>query len=199
MKTNFSLVTMITAIIFCGAINLLSGAQANEVKQLGAKPDEDQLIQSLLPPDSPNGQARGLQVLSGKSLEGKGTTHPSSGGTEASRAPAVALDVQFARGSAELTDTARDTIERIGKALTSSQLSGYRFLVEGHTDSTGGPEINLPLSQRRAEAVKAYLVSHDGVQAVRLETEGKGSAEPIDPEHPESGINRRVQIINLGQ
>jgi outer membrane protein OmpA-like peptidoglycan-associated protein len=192
MRTNI----LMTTLAALAALTALSGAWAGDVKQLGAKPEQDQLIQSLTPP--PEGatpdSTRGLRVLSGKSHE-----TGSSAGAHDSRASAVALDVRFATGSAELTDAARDTVERIGKALNSQQLSGYRFMIEGHTDSTGHPDRNLMLSQKRAEAVKSYLVSTAGVPADRLQTDGKGSSDPLDPDHPASGVNRRVQIVNLGK
>jgi outer membrane protein OmpA-like peptidoglycan-associated protein len=190
-----------TIIVAAGNMSL-SLASAADVKQMGSQPKYDDLIKSLTPDSSQvgPGNSRGLRVLSGKT-----TVATSSAGASASapaqdaRAPAVALDIRFAKGSDELTDAAHDTIDRIGAALKSGQLSTYRFRVEGHTDSTGNPDANLVLSQRRAEAVKSYLVSNEGIPADRLETVGKGSTEPLDTEHPANGINRRVQIVNLGQ
>ena len=175
-----------------------SDAWANDVPQMGSQPSYDSLIKSLTPDPSQvgAGNSRGLRVLSGKAP----APAPVSGTSEhSSAAPAVALDVRFASGSDQLTDAARDTVGRIGAALKSSQLSGYKFLVEGHTDNVGNPEANQVLSERRAEAVKTYLVSNAGIPADRLQTAGKGSSEPLDALHPENGVNRRVQIVNLGQ
>ncbi len=180
-------------------------ARAGDVKSMGATPDYDQLIKSLTPPPAEVGKSsRGLRVLSAGTpttvATNSGSGHAAAAApVEDMKAPAVALDVRFAVGSDQLTDGARDTVSRIGAALKSSQLSGYRFLVEGHTDSTGNPDANLDLSRRRAEAVKTFLVSNVGLPSDRLETVGKGSTEPLDVEHPASGVNRRVQIVNLGQ
>jgi outer membrane protein OmpA-like peptidoglycan-associated protein len=110
----------------------------------------------------------------------------------------VALDVKFALGSADLTDAARQTVGQLAKAIKSDQLTPYRFQLSGHTDSTGKADANMALSQRRAEAVKAYLVSNFGISADRLEAVGRGQEEPLDPAHPESGVNRRVQVAILG-
>jgi outer membrane protein OmpA-like peptidoglycan-associated protein len=197
MKTNSITVLAVAAIIVCGAVGL-SGARAGEVKQLGSKPNEDQLIQALTPPGaSADIRERGLRVLSGR----RPADHrpASADGAAADSRATAALDVRFGLGSDTLTDAAQDTVDRIGKALKSSQLAGYRFMIEGHTDSTGTPAINQPLSRRRAEAVKAWLVAHEAIEADRLETAGKGASEPLDPEHPASGVNRRVQIVNLGE
>jgi outer membrane protein OmpA-like peptidoglycan-associated protein len=192
------------AALFIATSSVYSIAIAGDVKQMGAQPAYDQLIKSLTPDASQvgPGNSRGLRVLSGRTplpaQPSSGAVQTATAQTQDTRAPAVALDVRFATGSDQLTDAARDTVSRIGAALRSSQLASYRFLVEGHTDSTGNPDANLDLSKRRAEAVKSFLVA-EGLPGDRLETVGKGSSEPIDAEHPASGVNRRVQIVNLGQ
>jgi len=72
--------------------------------------------------------------------------------------------------------------------------------IEGHTDSIGSDSYNQRLSERRAQAVKAYLVSR-GVAASRLSTEGKGESEPIADnmrngrDNPEGrAMNRRAEL-----
>ena len=69
----------------------------------------------------------------------------------------------------------------------------------GHTDSVGPEAYNQRLSVRRAEAVKAYLVSK-GIEANRVYTEGKGEAQPIADNKTKEGRakNRRVEIEVVG-
>ncbi|HVL56601.1 MAG TPA: OmpA family protein, partial [Burkholderiaceae bacterium] len=69
----------------------------------------------------------------------------------------------------------------------------------GHTDSIGAPQYNQRLSVRRAEAVKAYLVSR-GIEANRIYTEGKGESQPIADNKTREGRakNRRVEIEVVG-
>lgn len=69
------------------------------------------------------------------------------------------------------------------------------FLIEGHTDSTGSKSLNNKLSEKRASAVKNYLVSN-GVDGARLETKGFGEDNPIDSNKTRAGRanNRRVEI-----
>jgi outer membrane protein OmpA-like peptidoglycan-associated protein len=202
MKQSMVRLSAVAAIVIATASISLTAPRAQNAKQLGSQPTYDSLIKSLTPEPSQVGvNSRGLRVLSAKT---PGTASAKSSGSAAAepaqeaKAPAVALDIRFASGSDELTDSARDTIERIGAALKSSQLGTYRFRVEGHTDSKGNPDANQSLSERRAAAVKTYLVEKDGIKPDRLETVGKGSSEPLDAEHPASGVNRRVQIVNLG-
>ncbi len=69
----------------------------------------------------------------------------------------------------------------------------------GHTDSIGSDAYNKKLSQRRADAVKAYLVSK-GIEANRIYTEGKGESQPIADNKTKEGRakNRRVEIEVVG-
>jgi len=69
----------------------------------------------------------------------------------------------------------------------------------GHTDSIGSDAYNLKLSVRRAEAVKAHLVSK-GIEPNRIYTEGKGKAQPIADNRTAEGRakNRRVEIEVVG-
>ncbi len=67
--------------------------------------------------------------------------------------------------------------------------------VAGHTDSIGSPQYNLELSQKRAEAVKQYLVSQ-GIEPGRIIAKGYGDTKPIAPNNTAKGreLNRRVEI-----
>jgi len=73
-----------------------------------------------------------------------------------------------------------------------------RFSVEGHTDNQGGPKVNGPLSERRAAAVKAWLVKQ-GVNASRLTSKGLGQTKPIDTNDTAEGRanNRRVEFVKV--
>ena len=65
--------------------------------------------------------------------------------------------------------------------------------IEGHADARGTPEANQVLSQRRADAVKSYLVGK-GVDAPMLKAVGAGSKAPKNTADLFSGENRRVEI-----
>jgi OmpA-OmpF porin, OOP family len=73
------------------------------------------------------------------------------------------------------------------------------IIVVGHTDSVGSDAYNMKLSQRRAAAVKGYLVKH-GVPAHRVHTEGKGERSPIADNKTREGRqkNRRSEIEVVG-
>jgi hypothetical protein len=100
--------------------------------------------------------------------------------------------IQFAFNSATLRREAIPLLDKLGEALTSEELQDWVFVVEGHTDAVGDERFNLMLSQRRAEAVRDYLVSKHGVQPARLPVQGFGESEPYDPDRPTAAVNRRV-------
>ena len=170
-------------------------AWADGPTSVGAQPSRDQLIELLAPHGGATPAERGLRVRSANPA----APDEAEGAASSGAAPAVALDVKFGLNSADLTGQAKDTIRRLGAAFNSEQLKGYRFRVEGHTDASGRPDYNLALSQKRAEAVRDYLVSQLGVAPGRLEVVGRGQQDPLDPADPMSGVNRRVQVVNLGQ
>ncbi len=75
-----------------------------------------------------------------------------------------------------------------------------KVVLVGHTDSVGTVEYNLKLSQRRADAVKKYLVDKGHEKADRITTEAKGKSEPIASNKTAKGRfeNRRVEILIIG-
>jgi outer membrane protein OmpA-like peptidoglycan-associated protein len=110
----------------------------------------------------------------------------------------VNIYINFAYNSADLSSDARITLEGLGNALRSPDLEGFNFMIAGHTDAKGGVEFNQRLSERRATAVRDYLTSQFGIPAARLASRGYGKSQLLDPDHPEDGVNRRVQVINAG-
>ena len=105
------------------------------------------------------------------------------------------MNIRFALGSAELDVAARHAIDRLGEALASEELKDFRFQIEGHTDATGSADLNQNLSERRASAVRNYIVRKFAVAPSRLAAMGKGAYEPLPSLDPRAAENRRVQII----
>lgn len=87
------------------------------------------------------------------------------------------------------------TIKMIASGIQAN--AGTNFLIEGHTDSTGNAAHNMDLSKRRAEAVKAVLVSQFGIDATRLTTNGLGASKPVGSNGTPHGRaeNRRVEFV----
>ncbi len=101
--------------------------------------------------------------------------------------------VEFEPGSSVLTAAGARLLDEMAKAL--AQFKGRSFELIGHTDGHGARASNLALSQARAEAVKAYLVSK-GLSAQNLRTKGMGPDQPIASNTTEDGRarNRRIEF-----
>jgi OOP family OmpA-OmpF porin len=102
-----------------------------------------------------------------------------------------AIDFEF--NSSELTAPAKQTLDEVAAALAGQP--ELHLDIKGYTDSTGSAAYNLKLSQRRAEAVKAYLVSK-GINPASLTAKGYGKADPIASNDTTEGraLNRRVEF-----
>jgi outer membrane protein OmpA-like peptidoglycan-associated protein len=112
--------------------------------------------------------------------------------------PTLDLTIYFDFDSAEIAARAIPSLVELGRALSSETLAGTRFLLAGHTDAKGGESYNLGLSQRRADAIKAYLVTQFRVDERRLLAIGYGKEQPKNKANPWADENRRVQIVNFG-
>lgn len=108
----------------------------------------------------------------------------------------VVHGIYFATGSDVIQPESGGALRAVLALLQED--AALRFRIEGHTDDQGGPKVNGPLSDQRAAAVKAWLVSQ-GVQAGRLETKGLGATKPIGANDTQEGRanNRRVEFVKL--
>ncbi|MCK4940300.1 MAG: OmpA family protein, partial [Rhodospirillaceae bacterium] len=118
---------------------------------------------------------------------------------ELTEGPSINIRVYFEFDSSILRFETRETLNELGRALMSDELSSYRFEIAGHTDAVGTNQYNQNLSEHRAKAVMDYLVTKFGIDARRLDTTGLGEEQLLDPKNPESDNNRRVQITRLGK
>ena len=106
----------------------------------------------------------------------------------------VPSDISFEVGSASLEPRLRPVLDAFAHGLGSDRATLVK--VVGHTDNTGSDAINEPLSLRRAESVRNYLVDR-GIHADRIEVAGRGSREPVvaNDNAEDRARNRRVEIF----
>jgi len=109
------------------------------------------------------------------------------------------VEINFDFNSAAIRPESYRDVGAIADALHNPILLGYGILVIGHTDTVGGREYNLNLSQRRAEAIREALIDPFGVNPGVLQAVGLGEEQLRDPTHPTAAVNRRVQLINVGK
>lgn len=108
----------------------------------------------------------------------------------------VTHGILFDSGSAVIKAESYKTLALIAELVTADP--ALKLSIEGHTDSDGVDAENLALSQKRADAVKAWLVAQ-GTAADRLTTQGQGETKPIDVNTTPEGKanNRRVELAKL--
>ena len=103
-------------------------------------------------------------------------------------------DTLFATGRAEIKSGATVNLDRLTAFL--NEYPKRTAAIEGYTDSMGSDEMNQSLSERRANAVKNYLVGQ-GVGSARLTTSGRGESSPVADNESAAGRqqNRRVEVV----
>jgi hypothetical protein len=103
-------------------------------------------------------------------------------------------DLLFATGKSDLKGGTANHLGKLSAFL--NQYPERTVIIEGHTDSVGSDDSNFSLSQRRADAVKSYLV-REGIASSRIDASGKGENDPIASNDSNTGRqqNRRVEVI----
>ncbi|MBI4446563.1 MAG: OmpA family protein [Acidobacteria bacterium] len=107
-------------------------------------------------------------------------------------------DVLFDTGKSTLRPGAREKLSKVAGIVLGHP--GLKLEVEGHTDSVGSEEYNQALSERRAEAVRAYLIAQ-GVSPDSITARGFGESQPVASNTHAAGRqqNRRVELVVSGE
>jgi len=180
----------------------------------GKNVSEDQILRALVPEKKPltRGLSTGPQQVDQtavaaqgqfvQKIRGRSTRSLSAAEREeiadiVKDKPKIDLEINFEYNSAQISAKSLASIEALGRALSNSELKGSTFVVAGHTDAAGGESYNQDLSERRADAIKRYLVDKYGINGSDLVTVGYGKSKLKDPGQPMAEANRRVQVVNM--
>jgi OmpA-OmpF porin, OOP family len=109
----------------------------------------------------------------------------------------VSYGIYFDVNSDKVKPESYGTIKGIADVLNENP--GVKIKIVGHTDADGDDAANLDLSKRRSAAIKNALVSSFGIEAGRIETDGKGEKQPVAPNDngTNKALNRRVEFIKM--
>jgi outer membrane protein OmpA-like peptidoglycan-associated protein len=105
----------------------------------------------------------------------------------------VIKGIEFETGKSQIRGASAPILE--GAAGVLLQYPALKVMIIGHTDNVGSQEVNVELSRKRAEAVKAFLMKK-GVEADRIETRGEGPDSPVASNKTQAGrqANRRIEF-----
>jgi len=179
---KFYLYYLLSVIILTGMIT--ENAQAQNVPKFPSARKE--IVEELSKiPENPLGQTKSLNP---KSIP-EAVVNDS---------PRVGALIQFDYDSDTIKSESYPLLKEFGLVFQQDLPDAF-LLIEGHADSTGADEYNLNLSQRRADAVKRFLVSEFQIDINRLITKPYGESRPIASNETEDGqaLNRRVEFVRV--
>ena len=136
-------------------------------------------------------------IVTSKEMKQEVTADASSLKDEIEKSGHVAVyGIHFDTGKATIQADSADTLNQVVALL--QQNPDLKLRVEGHTDNQGSAASNQVLSEKRAQAVIAWLVAH-GVDAARLKAQGYGQTKPVADNSSDDGRakNRRVELAKL--
>ena len=174
---------------------------------------EDQILRALTPerkpltrslsmgpaqaePAATEAEGKFLQSLRNRSTRSLSMGEREQIATMVKGKPKIDLEINFDYNSDRVSAKSLPSVQALGRALANPELKGSTFIVAGHTDAAGGDAYNQELSERRADAIKRYLVEKSGISATDLVTVGYGKTQLKDPANPLAEANRRVQVVN---
>lgn len=184
---------------------------------LAQSASESQILEALTP--KPKGVTRSLSLGAPSggaaparnedgafldSLKSRGTRSLSLGEREklaviSADKPTIDLEIPFDYNSSKIGPKALPVVKSLGAALARPELKGGTFVIAGHTDAKGSDPANQTLSERRAEAVKQFLVQNHKIPAESLVSVGYGESRLKNAGNPLADENRRVQATNLSE
>ena len=214
MSTNAVTKTM-TAILSVTTLGAVLSFGAGTALAEDKNVTEDQIVRALAPEKKP--LTRGLSVgpqqavdpaavaaegqfvqkIRGRSTRSLSSSEREEIATLVKDKPKIDLEINFDYNSADISAKSLASVQALGRALTNNDLKGSTFVVAGHTDAAGGEGYNQDLSERRADAIKRYLVDKYGINGTDLVTVGYGKSKLKDPGQPMAEVNRRVQVVNM--
>jgi outer membrane protein OmpA-like peptidoglycan-associated protein/Sec-independent protein translocase protein TatA len=105
--------------------------------------------------------------------------------------------ILFDSGSDRIRPESTPTLKEIGQMLKDH--ADLKLMIEGHTDNVGDDASNQTLSDKRANAVRGYLISQFGIDSERLQAKGFGESKPVSSNDSAEGRqnNRRVELVKI--
>lgn len=177
-----------------------------EFSNIVADPDSGKFVQKLpagsytVKASAPNYRAeqKDVTIENGKATEVRFELQPFEKIQVSKEKIEIKEKIRFATGKDTILFDSYPLLDEIAQAIKDNPK--MQVSIEGHTDSQGSDEFNMKLSQKRADAVRDYLIAR-GIEPDRLKAVGFGETRPIAPNDTEEGRekNRRVEFNIIAQ
>ncbi len=198
---NLACVVLAAGLALPASLGLALAAEQPSAQQIikALKPTRVTRGLSTSPADTARAteEARFIDTLRNRPTRSLTTAERTQIATITDNRPRIDLEINFEFNSATIGTKAAQALTDLGQALTSDDLKGRSFFVNGYTDAKGDDLYNQDLSDRRADAVKRFLAEKYGIEATKLLTVGYGKTRLKNASDPYAAENRRVQIVNL--
>ena len=165
------------ALALCGSYSSMAVSQSAKIYY--TPPTAEELGAVLFPP-------RTRSIVIGREV---------NDGMAASGIAGMLINFKF--GKTDIVPESLPFLDAVGQLLTQDAYKNESIIIEGHTDSVGALAFNQKLSEKRALAVRRYLMSRFDIEVSRLHPVGKGESELHNSDNPRAGVNRRVQFQAL--
>ena len=193
MRIDMSTTKYLHSALAMAMLAVCGSVHAQDSQSVQSAPSVDSIIESLKADVPAEGPGQTLALRPGAAAM---STAPAPAPAKPKPA-SINMQINFEYNSADIAGSSEKTMATLAKALASPQLEGRKFTVIGHTDASGSAAYNKALSDRRAAAVRRYLMDN-GVASSRLRAVGKGESQLLDSSDPDAASNRRVEIQATG-
>ena len=213
MSKRFPIKTL-TAILSIATIGAVLGLGTGTARAGDNNVTEDEIVRALTPekkspltrglsagpqtsPAASAAEGKFVQTVRGRTTRSLSVSEREEIAAIVKDKPKIDLEINFEYNSADVSAKSLPSVQALGRALSNADLKGSTFVVAGHTDAAGGEGYNQDLSERRADAIKRYLVDKYGINGSDLVTVGYGKSKLKDTNQPMAEANRRVQVVNM--
>lgn len=190
--------------------NLQISALAKRLREEISHPTQAQLVRGFMqnalymplhlapgPAASAMKQPRSDEKGAGGSGNGSASGGANSAQTAVMSSPSILMPINFNTASTDVDQRTWPNIATLAHVMAKPQFVGHRFVFVGHADMRGDDQYNMALSRQRAAAMYRDVVLVEPSLQGRIDVDGHGSHEPLDPGITEEALrtNRRLQVI----
>jgi outer membrane protein OmpA-like peptidoglycan-associated protein len=177
--------------------NAQIGALARQLQEQIEHPTQNQLVRGFMEDALYKPLHVAAEPASSRGRPPAADTNSEPGHESAVHGTSIIFPINFNTASTDVDQRTWPNIATLAHAMADPKLAGHRFVFIGHADRRGEDQYNMELSRRRAEAMYQDVILVEPSLRGRVDTDGRGSHEPLDPGTSEEALrtNRRLQVL----